>query len=613
MESLQEFLRPKLKQLPRSSGVYLFHNSRGEIIYVGKALNLYQRGRSYFQKPSAQDSSRLRFLVENIADLSYIITDSEEEAFILESNLIKEHAPRYNIHFRDDKQYPYLCLTLGEPFPRLEVSRSLENRGDRYFGPYSNAGAVRQTMRLIKKIFPLRGCRQPLQEGDRRGRPCLNYQIKRCLAPCTGQLAEQEYAAVVAQVALFLEGRQKDLLKRLEKEMNIAAENLEFEKAARLRDQYYSLQKIMERQKVVAADMQDRDVIALVEAERGQTVGVFRVRDGKLLGAENFSLSNRGEGLEEGEILKEFLRHYYEKAAFIPAELLLSHFPAEEKLLTEWLKSTKGRGKVNIKVPRRGEKKALLEMVKKNALLFAQQQRRGEEEELSLLELERLLGLPEPPARIEGYDISHFGGGETVGSMVVFWEGKPWKEGYRRFKIRSAPRADDYAALAEMLKRRLHNDRIPSPSLLLVDGGKGQLSAVLRVLEELDKRELPVVALAKEQEYLFLPGEKAPLVLPAVHPALHLLQQVRDEAHRFALSLSRKLEQKKSLTSLLETVPGIGPARRKSLLRHFGGTEELQGASLEELKATPGMTQSAAKKLFEFLRESEEEQEGSKG
>ena len=442
MEHAQESLFVKLKQLPRSTGVYLFLNSRGEIIYVGKALNLYQRVRSYFQKPSALASSRLRFLVENITDLTYIITDSEEEAFILESNLIKEHAPRYNLHFRDDKQYPYLCLTVGEPFPRLEVSRSLENRDSRYFGPYSNASAVRQTMRIIKKIFPLRGCRQPLQEGERRGRPCLNYQIKRCLAPCSGKVTEAEYGAVVEQIALFLEGRQKDLLKRLDKEMFVAAEALEFEKAARLRDQYYSLQKMMERQKVVAADMRDRDVIALVEAGEGYTVGVFRVRDGKLLGAENFSLRSQGEELEEQEILKEFLRHYYEKSAFIPGELLLSHPPAEEELLAEWFKNKKGRGGIKFKVPQRGEKKALLEMVKKNAYLFKQQQL-GEKEELSLLELERVLKLPEPPARIEGYDISHFGGGETVGSMVVFWEGNPWKEGYRRFKIRSARSADD--------------------------------------------------------------------------------------------------------------------------------------------------------------------------
>ena len=602
MEDKREFLLEQVQQLPRSPGVYLYKDERGRVIYVGKALDLRQRVRSYFQNTPSNSSYRLKALVGNIASISYIVTDSEEEAFMLESNLIKEYSPRYNIQFKDDKHYPYLRLTTEETFPRLEVARRVDAGESRYFGPYSNAGSMRDTMRLIKKLFPLRSCRQELREAEAKGRPCLNYQIKRCLAPCRGNITSREYNRVVEQVTLFLEGRQLYLLKKIEREMAAAANALQFEKAARLRDQHFSLQRIMERQKAVTTDLKDRDVIALVEIPGGYTVGLFRVREGKLLGAENFT--PRGtEEKEAEEIMKEFLRHYYDKSTSVPGELLLSHMPAEKELITQWLKKKRNNKGIKMKVPMRGEKKALLELVKKNASLHARhKQEEMQQTEFSLKELGRLLGLVSPPVRIEGYDISHFAGEDTVGSMVVFLHGRAAKDEYRRFKIRTADPADDYAALAEVLRRRLQNETLPLPSLILLDGGRGQLSAGLAALKEAGYGDLPVIALAKEHEHIFLPGQKAPLVLPAVNPALKLLQQVRDEAHRFAITFSRSLAVKRSLSSFLQGVPGIGKVRRKALLGHFSDLESMMNASLEEIKTVPNMNGPSAERLYRELQ-----------
>lgn len=592
----------RIQKLPHSPGVYLFKDEAGTVIYVGKALDLCRRVRSYFQKPELHPP-RVRALVEKIAALSYVLTDSESEAFVLESNLIKEYSPRYNVQFKDDKHYPYLRLNMSEPFPRLEVARRIEGKDYRYFGPYSSAGAMRETLRLIKKLFPLRSCRRQLTEGVARGRPCLNYQIKRCLGPCRGDITAREYGQVLDQVILFLEGRQSYLLKKIEKDMAAAAKALEFEKAARLRDRYYSLQKVMERQKAVATDLKDRDVIALVETPKGFSIGLFRVRRGKLLGAETF-VPRGTEGADSGEVMKEFLRHYYDTAAVVPGELLLSHMPAEKEFLEKWLQQKRGNKKIRLKVPLRGEKKALLELVKKNTLFQAQQdQADSREKELSLEELAALLKLPEPPQRIEGYDISHLAGRGTVGSMVVFVGGKPWKEGYRRFKVQTAGPADDYAALAEVLERRFNNDKLPLPALILIDGGRGQLSVTCSILEKKGLGHLPVIALAEEREQIFLPQRKAPLDLPASHPALQLLQQVRDEAHRFALSLTRNLVKKSSFSSFLESVPGIGPVRRKALLEHFGGLEALTKASLEEIKSVRAVDSATAERLYRELQE----------
>ncbi|NLJ57090.1 MAG: excinuclease ABC subunit UvrC [Firmicutes bacterium] len=607
VENFSEQVADRAAALPQEPGVYLFKDQNGEVIYVGKALSLRQRVRSYFQKsmtPSPRFSRRLQVLVAKIAALDFIVTDTEEEAFILEANLIKTHVPRYNIQFKDDKHYPYLRLNLQEPFPRLEVTRKVEGKGFKYFGPFSRAGAVKETVRSIKKLFPLRSCRRPLQAGAAQGRPCLNFQIKRCLAPCQGNVSAQEYALLVEQVVLFLEGRQEHLLKKMEKEMQAAADDLQFEKAARLRDQLLSLQKVTEQQKAVTTDRQDRDIIAVVELPRGVSVGLFKVRDGKLLGVDNFTPVTAATAEDAGEVMKEFLRHYYGRAAFIPGELLVSHLPAEKELLLSWLQKKRNNKKVKIRVPQRGEKKALLELLKKNVLLQAEEkQGQCRQREAALQELARVLSLPAPPARIEGYDISHLAGQETAGAMVVFLQGQAVKDEYRRFKIRTAAPGDDYAALTEMLQRRFSRGDWPRPALVLVDGGRGQLSAARSALQAAGQGTLPVVALAEKEEQLYLPGKKEPLNLPAVHPALQLLQRVRDEAHRFALSFSRGLQLKSSLASFLETVPGIGPVRRKALLQHFGGLEALRQASREEIAAVPGISSTVAAQLYIKLQQ----------
>lgn len=598
-------IKSLLADLPRGPGVYLFRDGKGTVIYVGKAQDLRQRVRSYFQQ-GAVDSPRLQMLREKIQSFSTIVTDTEEEAFILESNLIKEHTPHFNVQFKDDKHYPYLCLTMGEHFPRLVVARRATTKDCRYFGPYSSAGALRETLHLIKKIFPLRSCKQPLLEGEKRGRPCLNFQIKRCLAPCSGEIMSGDYKDVVQQVCLFLEGRQRTLLRKIETEMKEAAALLQFEKAARLRDQYASVEKVMERQKVVAADGRDRDIVALVQSDHNLVASLCRVRGGKMLSLEHF-IPTAPEGACAGEIIKEFLRHYYERAAFIPRELLLSHLPAEQELLEQWLKQHNEQKTVKLHQPRRGAKKALLELVHKNALIYLEQlEKRQEENEDILAALAEALELPTSPLRIEGYDISHFGGRETVGSMVVFHEGKPWKSGYRRFTVSEALPGDDYGALAEVLQRRLKNRELPLPDLLLVDGGKGQLAVAVAAVAAAQQGSIPVVALAKEQEKLYLPTRLLPLALPPSHPALKLLQQVRDEAHRFALTLSRSRQAKKSLASTLIAVPGIGPTRSKALLQHFGTLQQLQEASPSELAAVPGMNRKTAATLYDYLRDRKE-------
>ena len=611
MAQTREELAARVQQLPRDSGVYLFKDSANRVIYVGKALDLRQRVKSYFQKP-AHSSYRLKALVDHIASLAYIVTDTEGEAFILEANLIKEYAPRYNVQFKDDKGYPFLRISTTDPYPRLEVARKVDEQGYRYFGPYSKAGAMRETMGLIKKLFPLRSCRQLLKEEEARGRPCLNFQIKRCLGPCRGLVSRKEYAGVLDQVVLFLEGRQNHLLRDLERKMNQAAEALEYEKAARFRDQSYSLQKVMERQKVVSKDLKDRDVVALLTLGAAHTVGLFRVRGGKLVGADYFS-PRGAENAQPEEILKAFLQHYYDRAAFIPGELLLSHPPEEEGLLTDWLKEKRGKP-VTLKVPRRGQKKALLDLVVKNTGLYArQEEEQGKRQRNALEELARLLTLPGMPSRIEGFDISHFAGQETAGAMVVFQEGVPNRDEYRRFKIRKADPSDDYAALAEVLSRRLDNPMLPKPSLILLDGGKGQLSAGMTILAQKGIETIPMASLAKEQEHIFMPHEKTPLALPANHPALKLLQQVRDEAHRFALSYGRSLTIKSSLSSFLESLEGIGPVRRKALLRHFGSLDALKEASLKEIRAVEGMDSRSAENLYDHLNGDFEAGEDERG
>jgi excinuclease ABC subunit C len=603
-------LAGKLDKLPRRPGVYLMKDERGKTLYVGKAVDLRQRVRSYFQS-GQQLPPKVRALVSKICDVDYTVTDTEVEALILESNLIKENKPRYNINLKDDKHYPYLRVTVQEPFPRIHTARRVEKDGARYFGPYPNAGAVRETVRLTKRLFPLRHCRGPIAEGKDK-RPCLNKHIHRCLAPCSGEVDAAAYRLMVDEILLFLEGKQEKLLHSLQERMEEASRNLEFEKAGLLRDQYRAVAAVGEKQKIAAAEGGDRDVLALAAGEEQGCVQQFRVRGGKLTGREHFILTNpTGEAAEE--ILAAFLRQYYAQNSDIPPEILLSADIADKELMEQWLTLRRGR-RVSLHVPKRGKKKELVRLGVDNARLFLEQEQLKEKErnpKVALQELADYLELGEPPYRIEGYDISHFHGEGTVAAMVVFQGGLPLPSDYRRFRVRTVDKPDDYASMREALSRRFarlaagetgsHDQFLLVPDLLLIDGGPGQLSAALQALHALNLTVLPVVALAKEEEMLYLPHRREPLRLPRTAPALQLLQRVRDEAHRFAVTYQRTLRRRSERGSILLDVPGIGDKRRKALLRHFGSMAAIRRATVEELTAVEGMNASAAAALHAYL------------
>ncbi|EEG77859.1 excinuclease ABC subunit UvrC [Dethiobacter alkaliphilus] len=613
----KDTIQDKLARLPRRPGVYLMKDQRGKIIYVGKAVDLRQRVRSYFQ--SAQKlSPKVRALVEKIADLDYTVTDTEVEALILESNLIKEYKPRYNIDLKDDKHYPYLRVTVQEPFPRIHVARRVEKDGARYFGPYTNAGAVRETIRLIRRLFPLRHCRGPVDPA-KSGRPCLNRHIDRCLAPCDGEVGEEEYRKLVDEVLLFLEGKQDRLLHELAARMEEAAQNLEFEKAARLRDQYQAVEAIREKQKIALTEGGDRDIIALAAGEDLGCAQLFAVRGGKLTGREHFLLTNP-TGEDEAEMLAAFLRRYYTHAGEIPPEILLSGEIPDAALLEEWLRGKRG-GRVRIHVPQRGAKKDLARMALDNAAMFLEQEvlrQRARDPQAALRALTEALSLEEPPCRIEGYDISHLHGEGTVAAMVVFENGVAKPSDYRRFRVRSVDKPDDYASMRETLSRRfarlaalrdageppenMEDPFLLVPDLILIDGGIGQLNAARQAMEEAGYNDVPMISLAKEEELVFVTGRREPLRLPRNSAALQLLQRVRDEAHRFVITYQRK-RRPGVRGSLLLDVPGIGEARRKALLKHFGSIAEMRRASVEQLAEVEGMNEAVAATLYEYLRE----------
>ncbi|OPX88761.1 excinuclease ABC subunit UvrC [Pelotomaculum sp. PtaB.Bin117] len=614
-------LEEKLKLLPAKPGVYLYRNADGEIIYVGKALSLKNRVRSYFQA-GAQHQPKTKVMLEKVAGLDYIVTDSEVEALILEQNLIKEHRPRYNVLLKDDKSYPYLKITLNESYPRVQITRRHVKDGSRYFGPYTRVGAVNETLRLLKKIFPFRSCKQ--REPAARERPCLNHHIKRCLGPCCGLTDRETYRAMINEVCLFLEGRQEDLIKHLTARMEEAAGNLEFEKAAVLRDQLRSVREVIEKQKIISNGFEDQDVIAMARAFDEACVMVFFVRGGKLIGRDHFILKGT-EDLSRAEVLGAFIKQYYTGIDFIPREVLLSESVEEEKaVIEEWLTGRKGV-RVFLKTPSRGEKKKLVEMVAKNALLTLEQVQsdgaaQGEEAAAALTELAGALALERPPRRLECYDISNTQGTGSVASMVVFEEGKPARDQYRRFKIRTVTGPDDYASMQEVLRRRftraLEEKKLFStgqisskeakfyrlPDLVIVDGGKGQLAAARRVMRELGLEKIPAYGLAKEEELLFGEGQPDPVALPPDSRALYLLQRLRDEAHRFAVTYHRNLRGKAGLKSLLDEVEGIGEVRRRALLKAFGSISGIEKASLADLTAVKGMNKKAALAIYAFFR-----------
>ncbi|MGI4792404.1 MAG: excinuclease ABC subunit UvrC [Janthinobacterium lividum] len=605
-------LEEKLKSLPTSPGCYLYKDAAGEIIYVGKAVNLRNRVRSYFQK-SAQHTAKTRKLVSRIVDLDIVVVDSELEALVLECNLIKQHRPHYNVRLRDDKHYPYLMLTMSEPFPRLLITRKVKTDGNKYFGPFTNSRAVWDSLRLIYRLFPLVTCRKSWDNTPVQ-RPCLYHQMGRCPhAPCAGLGNKDEYRRMVEDVALFLDGKQDKLVKQLKTEMEEAAEDLQFEKAARLRDQLQGIETLIERQKVVSTNQTDQDIVALVTDHGKSAVQMFFIRSGKLIGQEHFLLDGM-EG-EEGiaDATAEFVKQYYQEAAYVPSEIVLPAHVEETVIIEQWLRQKKGT-KVTLTVPERGEKKQLLDMAATNAKLALDQMQATASAEQdrtmgALLELQDALGLDTPPQRIEAFDISTIQGSFSVGGMVVFHDGKPLKSDYRRFKIQrptNTGEPNDFAMMREVLTRRLKEAQSGNvkfstlPDLMLIDGGKGQLSVAVNVAAELGM-ELNMIGLAKQFELVYTPGKSDPLVLPRNSQALFLLQRVRDEVHRYAVTYHRTLRGKNATMSVLDTIPGIGTVRRRALLRFFGSVEKLKHASVEQIANAPAMNGKLAATIHKML------------
>lgn len=599
-------LAEKVKQLPASSGVYIFKDAAGEIIYVGKAKNLRSRVRSYFGEAAAQQL-KVEAIQRLAVDLDYILTATEVEALLLEGQLIKKHRPRYNVLLKDDKEYPYIRIDLAADYPRLEVVRKAGRDKARYFGPYPNAGVVNDTLKLANKLFPLRTC------NDIRGkkRPCLNYYIRRCLAPCQGKVSPQEYRSLVDQAIMFLEGKHQELEARLHREMKAAADSFNFEKAAELRDQLAALAKLTTPQRIVTNRRWNLDVLAVAVEPQLAAAQLIKVRGGKVLGNEYHGFE-QPELADSGEAVSAFIRDYYASASLLPAEILVQQLPEDAEALETWLGSRR-QGKVVLKVPQRGEKRMLLDMAQANlashmeADLRQQQESQGQGKAV-LEQLASALGMGRLPIRIECYDISHFQGSQTVASMVVFEHGRPARSQYRRFRIRGIPDPDDFASMAQVIRRRFEAARGDRegfnrlPSLVVVDGGKGQLSAALAQLASLGYAGIDIVSLAKREEEIFIPGRSEPLVLDRDDPALQLLQQIRDEAHRFAISYHRRLRSKETLLSELERIPGVGPARRTALLKAFGSIQNLRDKDVAEIAAVPGMTWPAAEEVYKWFR-----------
>ncbi len=605
-------IKEKLNSIPTQPGVYLMKGEAGEVLYVGKAINLRNRIRSYFQA-SVDHSPKVQRLVWSIADLEFIVTASELEALILECNLIKRHRPHYNVRFKDDKRYPYIKITWQEDFPRVQVVRRISHDGARYYGPYASSAAMRQTLELLRRIFPYLTCKRKISGTDNRA--CLYYHIKRCLGPCIGAVSKEEYRDMMKQVCLFLEGKGEEIVTSLKRRMKASSERLEFERAASLRDQIQAVERVISRQRVISTATTDQDVIAFAREDGETCVQIFFVRAGKLIGREYF-LMDGADSVEADEILASFIKQFYNDTAYVPPEILLPADIDEASIIERWLREKRGT-KVALRVPHRGQKRELVEMVVENAIQtlahwLAREQVEEEKALAALTDLQAQLGLEALPLRIEAYDISNIQGATATGSMVVFVEGLPRKSDYRRFRIRTTDRPDDYAMMREVLRRRFRKAVAEQttaeeetwaklPDLIVVDGGKGQLTAALDVLAEYGLEGVAAVGLAKAHEEVYRPGEPEPLILPVNSPGLQLMQRLRDEAHRFAIAYHRRLRRRESLMSSLEEIPGIGPKRRQALLRRFGSVEAIRQASLDELAAVEGMNRAVARRVQEFL------------
>ncbi|GAC1326325.1 MAG: excinuclease ABC subunit UvrC [Chloroflexota bacterium] len=606
----------RLKSVPTRPGCYLFKDAEGTVLYVGKAASLRARLRSYFIAPD-QQAAKVRAMLARAVDVETVVTDSELEALILENNLIKENRPRYNVRLRDDKQYPYICVTLQEPFPRVLKVRRVRNDGARYFGPYADSGALTETLGVLKKLFPYRTCDLAIPDPEIRPepiieRPCLEYFIKRCTAPCVRFTDRASYRAVIDQVLLFLQGKQEQVLSRLRSQMDAAAVALDFERAAQLRDQIIAVERIVQRQKMTTAGGGDQDVLAVAVDDTAEaSVEMFQVREGKVVAQDHYLLE--AEASEPGEILLSFLQQYYERATYVPKEIILQHEIDDATLVAAWLSGLRG-GKVTMAVPHIGDKRKLVDLVAGNAREALEQHKlrwmNDQQKTIGALkELQESLGLPALPSRIECYDISNIQGTSAVGSMVVFEHGKPKNDEYRRFKIKSVEGANDFAMMGEILIRRFKRHESDAgdesfgalPDLIIIDGGKGQLQAAVDALHAVGRSDLAVVSLAKRLEEIFVPGRAQSILLPRTSQALYLVQRIRDEAHRFAITYHRTVRQKKTVASQIDTVPGIGPARRKALIKVFGSVRGIKAASAEELAAVPGMTTKLAETVKSHL------------
>ena len=589
-------LQEKAKGLPDAPGVYLFRDKRGHVLYIGKALSLKKRVSSYFvDSPGGPDRFQIGPMIDQIADLEFILTENELEALILESNLIKNHRPRYNIVLKDDKHYPFLRLDPNDPFPWVQVVRRIKDDGALYYGPYVPSTAMWDVLALVNKTIPLRKCRSI--EGRKL---CLEYHLGRCLGPCEGLIGQKEYGELVDQARLLLDGKDQELTKRLKERMHQAAESLEFEQAAKYRDQIASLRQVFERQKVISPRGEDLDVFGLAHEAREAQVQLFLIRRGRLIGRETFTFE-LGAETPRG-LLASLLKQFYVGSRDIPKEILLSHPLEDASLIAAWLASRANRH-VELLAPQRGRKARLVQMAQRNAQeALALSLRSSQNREAALSELQEALGLTGPPRRIEAYDISNISGTLAVGSQVVWEDGKPKKSGYRRYKINTVEGPDDFAMMAEVLQRRLQKaQEMPLPDLILLDGGRGQLNAALGVARKLGFDSLQMVSLAKEEELVFHPARPKPIALPERSRARQLLQQIRDESHRFAVTYHRALRGKSGLRSLLDDIPGIGAKRRRALLSHFGSLRRLREASIEELRRTAGVSESLATTIHDVL------------
>jgi excinuclease ABC subunit C len=621
---ISDHIKGILDTLPSKPGCYLMKNGEGTIIYVGKAISMKNRVRSYFHADTSHDN-KTRRLVREIAHIEWILVGSELEALILEMNLIKKHRPKYNIRLKDDKRYPYIKIHWQDPFPKVTVTRLMLDDGARYFGPYTSAWAVYQTLDVLRRVFPYLTCDRVITGQDKRA--CLYYDIKLCLAPCIGAVNQQQYRQMISDLQEFLNGHSEPIMRRVQQEMEKAAEQMRFEKAAALRDQLKAMQSIVERQKVVfAADYKDSDVIAMARADNEACVQIFFIRAGKLIGREYFVLEGT-EDAADNEVIGEFIKQFYTEAAVIPQQVLLPQEIEEAQIIGQWLRSRRGGEKTEIVVPRKGQPRDLVLMAAENAAetlqaLRTQWQADTHKQEQALAELQSAFQLPTPPNRIECYDISHTQGVATVGGMVVFTQGVPDKKLYRRFNIEGSIGApDDFASMEEVLTRRFkrweaarETDPKTSlkaapgskldesfgflPDLMIVDGGKGQLSRAMDVLQKYQLFEkVPVVGLAKQKEEIFFPNKPDSLLLPRHSQGQYLVQRIRDEAHRFAITAHRTRRTKQGMASALDSLHGIGPVKRKALLNHFGSVDKIREASVVELSAVPGINKALAESI----------------